>query len=166
MNLFRNIVNATMLAVAAVGAGPLWLHKELHHHCECTAASSCQIAYPCDGVASTCDAKGSKERHQHSQGSHSTTESCASPAVTECGSCLATPVAPGPVSSSSKGAFDADDHECGLCFNLSQAQVVQLAHADDLTQLLPQVVVSNAQGLTVTQFSRPPPSRGPPSING
>lgn len=155
-----------MLAVAAAGAGPLWLHKELHHHCECTAASACHIADSCDGVDATCDASDSGEGHKHSQASLATSESCASLAATECGSCSSKPSAAGPESSSSREVLEEDDHECGLCFNLSQAQVVQLVQTDILAQLLPQAVVSSAHGLTVTQFSRPPPSRGPPSIIG
>lgn len=136
-----------MLAVAAAGAGPLWLHQGLHHFCEIGCHSQA-----CDTTA--CEEESQLDALQVDNRS-------------SCSSCCPDSGASGDLTQSpadNARHISEGDHECGLCHNLAQPQVLLLVQADDLVQTLPDLVETKSVGLTYTQFSRPPPSRGPPSI--
>lgn len=144
--MLQRTTQLVMLVLSSLGGVPLWLHEGLCHHPACESASACSVAAPscCDnanpngGGASDCNVDPNCDIDPN------------------CSAESRRPI------SSDQNLVVHEDHDCWVCFQLSQSQSLSLAHAGvSIASLLATCLPLESQ-VTLSTVECPPPARGPP----
>lgn len=150
---FKQAIHVTMLAVASAGAVPLWLHHAHHHSCA-------------DHDAACCSSNPADQEIEAPSVTNSTDDCTAIAPASGRRCCESNSFCDSPggdPASSDSGSISLGEHDCWVCFNLSQAPAPALTIQAELRATLVLESVHASARFVTPNFARPPPARGPPA---